>query len=292
MIRGESGTGKDLIAKAIHNLSPRGTAQLIEINCAALPESLLESELFGYEKGAFTDAKQRKTGLAEIANGGTLFLDEVGELPLSLQAKLLKFIETKSFRRIGGTAEIWVDLMIIASTNRNLEEAIESGSFRQDLYYRLNVLPIYVPPLRERGEDVIKVAEYYLQYFCRKFNKPPMTLDATAKKAFLSYQWPGNVRELKNLIERVVILSSGHKIGSKLLPGEMKGSIAESQTIRKSYKTDNRSLDEILAEIEKELIHNALRKAKGVKSEAAKILGISRYALLRKMKRLPFDDQC
>jgi two-component system response regulator AtoC len=299
LIRGESGTGKDLLARAIHNLSARAAKQFIEINCAALPEHLLESELFGYEKGAFTDAKQRKTGLVEIADGGTLYLDEVAEIPLSLQAKLLKFIETKSFRRVGGTSEILVNLFILASTNRNLEQAVASGTFRHDLYYRLNVVPLFVPVLRERGEDVIKIAQHYLEYFSHKFKRTRISLSENAQEAFLTYDWPGNVRELKNLIERLVILSNNEVITYEQLPTEMKKRIidlkakdrmADFESMMKPYHHGNLSLDKILEQFEEELIRSALKEARGVKSEAAKILGISRYALLRRMKRIPIGD--
>ena len=285
LIRGESGSGKDLVAKAIHNSSSRSKAPFIEINCAALPDNLLESELFGYEKGAFTDARQRKTGLAEIADGGTLFLDEVAELPLALQAKLLKFIETKSFRRIGGTSEITVDLMIVTSTNRDLEKSLASGAFRSDLFYRLNVVPIKTPSLRNRGEDVLALAEHFLLAFCRQFNKPPMVLENQVKDLFLQYDWPGNVRELRNLIERLVILSNETRIQLEQLPDRMRSSHGQRCSSKALCDLDRRNLDEILAGVEKELIHDALQKAGGVKAEAARILGISRYSLIRRMKK-------
>lgn len=284
-IRGESGTGKDLVAKAIHNLSGRGKGPFLEVNCAALPETLLESELFGYEKGAFTDAKERKRGLAELADGGTLFLDEVGELPLTLQAKVLKFIESRAFRRIGGAAEISVDLSIIASTNRDMEVAIANGRFRRDLYYRLNVIPISVPPLRERGGDVTSIAEYWIEHCCRKFAKCPIHFDDGVREAFLGYDWPGNVRELKNLIERLVILSGDTVIRYEDLPEEIR-----ERAVPERPRGTGRNLDQILFEVEEGLIRDALKKARGVKSEAAKLLGISRYALLRKMQRLRMTD--
>ena len=286
LLRGESGTGKDLLAKVIHNLSARSSKQFIEVNCASFPENLLESELFGHEKGAFTDAKQRKTGLVEIADGGTLFLDEIGELPLALQAKILKFIDTKSFRRIGGISEIRVNVHIISATNRNLEEAINNGSFRQDLYYRLNVLPITMPPLRDRGRDVIKITEHYLKSMSKKFGKRRMSLGIKAKNAFLSYDWPGNVRELKNFIERLVILSSSDVISYVQLPSEMKERIVKLLSIKSRNQNRSLSMNKILEKFEEELISNAMENTGGVKAEAAKILGISRYSLLRKMKRI------
>ncbi|MCD4720903.1 MAG: sigma-54 dependent transcriptional regulator [Desulfobacula sp.] len=291
LLRGESGTGKDLLAKVIHNLSARSSKQFIEINCASFPENLLESELFGHEKGAFTDAKQRKTGLVEIADGGTLFLDEIGELPLPLQSKLLKFIDIKSFRRIGGTSEIRVDVRIISATNRNLENSIKNGSFRQDLYYRLNVLPITIPPLRDRGADVIKITKHYLESMSKKFGKRQMSLGIKAKTAFLAYDWPGNVRELKNFIERLVILSSNDVIGYSQLPLEMKERLAELKSIKNRYKNKSLCMNDILEIFEEELISNALANAGGIKAEAAKILGISRYSLLRKIKRIYGKDK-
>jgi two-component system response regulator AtoC len=286
LIRGESGTGKDLVAKAIHNLSSRADAQFIEVNCAALPENLMECELFGYEKGAFTDARQRKTGLVEIAHGGTLFLDEIAELSLSLQAKLLKFIETKTFRRIGGTSEIVVDLMVVTSTNRNIEQAVANRNFRQDLYYRLNVVPIQVPPLRDRDDDVLAITDYYLDAFCHQFVKPLITLSDEVKETFLKYSWPGNVRELRNLIERLVILSSESYIDVEQLPQQMHAPEAARYAAKGKYDLDQHNLEEILSSFEKEVIHGALQKANGVKSDAARILGISRYALMRRLKRI------
>ena len=290
LIRGESGTGKNLVAKAIHNLSSRNKAQFIEVDCAALPGTLIESELFGHEKGAFTDAKQRKTGLLEIADGGTLFLDEIGELPLSLQAKLLKFIEGKSFRRIGGTLEILVDALIITSTNRDLDRAIFEQSFRQDLYYRLNVFPIEVPPLRDRGEDILELARHYLKGCCRQFNKPPIALSAGAEETFMKYNWPGNVRELRNLIERLVILSSGRTVTAGHLPAEMHCRAPERPHHWDSHDCGQRNIDDIIAEIERDLVCDALQRAHGVQTEAARRLFISRYALIRKMKRLHIDE--
>ena len=300
LIRGESGTGKDLLAKAIHNLNPRSVRPFIEINCASLPESLLESELFGHEKGAFTDAKQRKTGLVEIANNGTLFLDEIGEIPMPLQAKILKFIETKTFRRVGGTAEISVDVFIITATNRNLEQAIQEKTFRQDLYYRLNVVPLFAPPLRDRKEDILKITDHYLDHYCRKFGKTSLSMDPSARNTFLNYDWPGNVRELQNLIERLVILSSGPIIQKKHLPDAMGGPVENHEkenpleprmglinSLKENFSDKGQiSLDEILTALEKEMILTAMEKADRVKAKAARALGISRYSLLRRINRL------
>ncbi len=286
LLRGESGTGKDLLAKAIHNLSARKERQFIDINCASIPENLLQSELFGYEKGAFTDAKTRKVGLLELADGGTLFLDEVGELPLSLQVKLLRFLETRSFRRIGGTYEIQVDVLIISATNRDLKKAVDQGAFREDLYYRLNVVPLDVPPLRERGDDIMALAEHYLNHFCHKFRKPRVEMGEEPRQAFLIYHWPGNVRELKNLIERLVVLSTDQIVTYEDLPTVMKEALDSHKAAPRPESSASADLGAKLAEYEKGLIEQALQQTGGVKSEAASMLGISRYSLLRKMKRL------
>ena len=281
LLRGESGTGKDLLAKAIHNHSQRSDRPFIEINCAALPQQLLESELFGYEKGAFTDAKQRKVGLIEIAAGGTLYLAEIGEMPMALQAKLLKFLETRTIRRLGGTSEIRIDLFVIASTNRDLDTAVDQKRFRQDLFYRLNVVPIHMPSLRERQADIIEIAEYYLRTYCARFNKPSMDLDPSMRQALTSYGWPGNVRELKNLIERLVILSDKRK----LTYGDLPSDLLERLSSGPSQNEDGTSLAAMVVRFEIDIIEKALEAAGGNKSKAAENLGISRFALLRRLKR-------
>jgi two-component system response regulator AtoC len=291
IMRGESGTGKDVLAKAIHNLSGRSAKQFIEINCASFPESLLESELFGYEKGAFTDAKSRKSGLIELADGGTLFLDEIGEMPLFLQAKLLKFLEARSFRRIGGINEISVDVRIISATNKDLEQEVDKGNFRQDLFYRLNVFPLYVPALKERDKDVLHIADYYISQFAKKFSKDKINLSDDAKKAFLDYPWPGNVRELKNLCERLVILARSGTIEYQNLPAEMRDILSDPKELAHKNISDNMNIDEIMLEVERELIDHAMRKTNGVKQEAAKVLGISRHAFLRKLKKLELHQK-
>lgn len=283
---GESGTGKDLLAKAIHNLSARTNRQFIEVNCGAIPENLLESELFGYEKGAFTDAKNRKIGLVELADGGTLFLDEVGDLSLSLQAKLLRFLESKSFRRIGGTSEICVDVRIISATNRDLEATVNEGTFRADLYYRLNVVPLKIPPLKARDADIITLAEHYLNRFSHKFRKSLVSIGEDAREAFLCYRWPGNVRELKNLIERMVILSDDGVISYEDLPTSMKDCLRRKQAADGDRRSKRDGLEAKLAAYERSLIIEALEATHDVKSAAADLLVISRYSLLRKLKRL------
>jgi len=286
LLRGASGTGKNLIAKAIHNLSARSGQQFIVVNCAAIPENLLESELFGYEKGAFTDAQKRKIGLVELADGGTLFLDEVGDLPLPMQVKLLRFLESKSFRRVGGTIEVKVDVLIISATNLDLEDAIQQKAFRQDLYYRLNVVPLEIPPLNQRRDDILMLAAHYLKQFSRKFRKPIMEIGDDARDAFLLYRWPGNVRELKNLIERFVVLSTDPVITYDDLPTVMKECLLRQGPPGTSVCSTGHGVEVKLAAYERGLITDALEKAGGIKTEAAVILGISRYSLLRKMKRL------
>ncbi len=289
-LRGESGTGKNLIAKAIHNLSSLSNRQFIAVNCAAIPENLLESELFGYEKGAFTDAKKRKIGLIELANGGTLFLDEIGDVPLSMQVKLLSFLESKEFRRVGGSTEIKANALVISATNLDLDDAIEKKKFRQDLYYRLNVLPIKIPPLRERADDILLLTNYYIKRFSKKFRKPLIKLGPDAEKAFLRYRWPGNVRELKNLIERFIILSTIPEVTFDDLPTVMKECLLQRGSEASSEVIPELNFEEKLVAYERNLIGNALEKAAGVKTEAAASLGISRYSLMRKMNRL-FKEQ-
>ena len=290
LIRGESGTGKELVAKAVHNMSGVESRPFIEINCSAFPEHLLESELFGHEKGSFTDAKQRKQGLVEIADGGTLFLDEAGEIPLNLQAKLLRFIETRKFRRVGGAAQISVNVRIIAATNRNLEEMVSSGSFREDLYYRLNVIPIHIPPLRERKGDVMLLADHFIDRYSKKFGREKLILNNQAKLAFQQYSWPGNVRELKNLVERLVIMSSGHMVSVTDLPFPLQTEKNPFEKQKKTEFTKDMNLDDYLAKVEYELIQDAIVKAKGVKSDAADLLGVSRHSLKRRLQRLENEE--
>ncbi|MCK6457049.1 MAG: sigma-54 dependent transcriptional regulator [Phycisphaerae bacterium] len=206
-LRGESGTGKDLVAKTIHYNSARANQPFMNITCTAITETLLESELFGHERGAFTDAKDRKKGLFELADGGTVFLDEVGDMPEPLQAKLLRFLEEKTFRRVGGTSDIQVDVRIIAATNRNIDQLVAERKFREDLFYRLNIVPIFLPPLRERGDDVVLIAMHYVEHFAREFRKPVTGISADGLERLREYSWPGNVRELRNVLERAVLLS-------------------------------------------------------------------------------------
>ncbi len=287
LLQGESGTGKDLLAQAIHTLSRRKDESFLAINCSAIPENLLESELFGYEKGAFTDAKQQKKGLAELADEGTLFLDEISTLSIHLQAKILRFLETQIFKRIGGLKDIEVDIRVIAATNQDLETAVNEGHFRQDLLYRLNVCPIYIPPLRERRDDIIPLAENFIRDQNIKFRKNIKGLDKLAKKTFFQYDWPGNVRELKNAIERAMIFEDAECITTKYLP------IQPGVMSRVKTSQTNRSRNENigLSDMEKNFILNALKKAEGNKSQAAKFLDITRDTLRYKIKKYSIQPE-
>jgi two-component system response regulator AtoC len=293
LILGESGTGKNQLAKAIHNQSNRKDQPFIEINCATLPEQLLESELFGHERGAFTDAKSAKVGLVELADGGTLFLDEIGEMPMPLQAKLLKFIETKTFRRIGGVTETNTDIFIIASTNRDLERCVAEKTFRADLYYRMAVVPLTMPPLRDRTGDVDRLVSHYWQVFTHKFHKPDLYLQPEVRSLLAVYDWPGNIRELRNLLEQLIILSGKHGVWLGDLPnrfhqpksGRRDGLTIPSEDAVHHAESADRPLADAVDALEIKEITRALEDCQGVKAKAAKQLGISRYALLRKIKR-------
>ncbi len=282
LLQGESGTGKDLIAKVIHYESKRADKPFLEINCTALPESLIESELFGYEKGAFTDAKTAKRGLFELADGGTIYLDEIGDMKPGTQAKLLKVIENKTFKRIGGVKDISVDVRIIAATNRDLEAAIKDGSFREDLYYRLNVIPVKLPPLRERGGDVLLLAKYFIGEFNKEFKKQVKGLDPGVEEKFLSYSWPGNVRELKNLLERIMILEQGDIILPEHLPCEMNPG-ASGKKEGSIIRLPETGID--IEEVEKDLIRQALERTGNNQTKAARLLNLSRDALRYRMQK-------
>ena len=288
LITGESGTGKDLLAKVIHYGSSRATRPFMNITCSALPETLLESELFGHERGAFTDARQQKKGLFEQADQGTVFLDEIGETAATLQAKLLRFLEEKAFRRLGGSADIKVDVRVIAATNRDLEQQVRDGKFREDLYYRLNVLRIAMPPLRERGDDVVLLAEHYARVFSKDFRKPIRGLSDAAKRALREYSWPGNVRELRNVVERAVLLAEGpgldagdfegltplrHEAAAVTASGPADGGISLPQ--------DGLRIDDV----EKQLITLALERTRGNQTRAAALLGLHRDQIRYRMEK-------
>jgi two-component system response regulator AtoC len=295
LLQGESGTGKDLVAKAIHYSSQRADAPFIAINCAAIPVNLIESELFGYEKGAFTDAKARKEGLFEQAEGGTLFLDEIGELELSLQAKLLRVLEEGLFRRVGGLKDIPLDVRVVAASNRDLRTESEAARFRLDLYYRLSVIQIDIPALRERGADVLMLANHYISFFNERLKRKHIQgLTPEVAAAFMRYSWPGNVRELRNVIERALILEDDELITTKYLPPgfaveKLTAAHAGLQTEASSSNSFNLPPGGImLDEVEMSLVRQAIRQSGGNQTRAAELLGISRDQLRYRLKKL--DD--
>ena len=287
LIQGESGTGKGVLAKAIHYASPRASMPLLELNCAALPDALLESELFGYEPGAFTDARRRKEGLLERATGGTVFLDEIGNMSASVQAKLLRVLEEGTFMRLGGTRVIKVNVRLIAATNVNLKEAVSHGHFREDLYYRLNVVPLYIPPLRERKEDVLPLALEMLQHFNRELNKKFTGFTPAAADQLQQYSWPGNIRELKNVIERTMILAPEGDIDAAYLPEEIRDHPlevkAEAAEVQDIPGNGHRFVS--LRELEDNYIEQVLDATGHNKTQACRILGIHPTSLLRRLKK-------
>jgi two-component system, NtrC family, response regulator AtoC len=285
LIEGENGVGKDLIAKTLHYQSLRQAEPFLAINCAAIPETLLESELFGYEKGAFTDARAQKRGLFELADKGTLFLDEIGEIALSLQAKLLRVLEDQTFRRLGGLRDINVDLRIIAATNKNLREAVREGAFRQDLYYRLNVIQLLVPSVRERQQDILPLAHFFIDHYNIKFKRQIDGLTPEAESLLLAHDWPGNVRELRNAIERAMILEESTLIGAASLPIAIRSSEAAS-VVAAAGDSAGASADGMsLVDQEKRLLVQALEKSGGNQTQAARLLRITRDTLRYKMKK-------
>jgi two-component system response regulator AtoC len=284
LLEGENGTGKDLIAKTLHYESVRQAEPFIAINCAAIPETLLESELFGYEKGAFTDARSQKRGLFELADKGTLFLDEIGEIPLTLQTKLLRVLEEQSFRRLGGLKDVCVDVRFIAATNRNLREAVKEGAFRQDLYFRLNVIQIVIPPLRERVEDIPALVEFFIAHYNRKFKRHIEGVAPEAERLLLVHDWPGNVRELRNAVERAMILEETSLITAPSLPiaiGRSDGDLAQPVEALVTIPENGMSL----VDNERLLLTRALEKTAGNQTQAARLLRITRDTLRYKMKK-------
>lgn len=288
LIQGESGTGKDLVAHAIHFESLRRDRPFFAINCAAIPETLMESELFGHEKGAFTDARSLKKGMFEMADGGSLFLDEVSEMTLGMQAKLLRVLEGHSFRRVGGVKNIHVDVRVIVASNRNLEDAVRTSKFRQDLYYRLAIIPLTLLPLREHKEDIPALLEHFIQYYNEKFRKNIQGLKKEAEDLLMNYDWPGNIRELRNAIERVMILAEGSRVASKYLPirisegGIIPVPLADSEG-NGGVRLPPGGMS--LYGVERELIRQALEQARGNKTTAAKLLHITRDTLRYKVKK-------
>jgi DNA-binding NtrC family response regulator len=290
LISGESGTGKELIAKAIHHLSDRREAPFIEINCASIPVNLLESELFGHERGAFTDASTRKPGLFETANKGTIFLDEIGEMEPAMQAKLLRVLESRQIRRVGGTRNIDVDVRVISATNRNLAEAIKSGQFREDLFYRLNVFPILVPPLRERREDIPVLAAFYLEKYSRDFSRGFQGIDPEATRLLEGYHWPGNIRELKNIIEKICIIHQGPLLLPTHLPPEISGKTTAPLAAHPlSQLAGSVGLEEAVEQIERSLIDDALTRSNGNVLKAAELLKVPRGTLRYKLAKYGLD---
>jgi len=297
LITGESGTGKELVAQTIHQLSPRAAFPFVAINCAAIPETLLETELFGHEKGAFTGAAARKPGKFELAHRGTLFLDEIGDLPLSLQAKILRALEEKRFERVGGTVPLQVDVRVVAATNRNLKAAVAARQYREDLYFRLSVFPIVIPPLRERPDDIPTLARFFIERFCRDLNKRPLMLSPSAEEDLRTYPWPGNVRELQNCIERAAILTEGDTIHSRHLNLSFRPNAAANAAEEDAgpwSKIDlsgsmSEATKRVVAEVERRKIEQALREAAGNKGRAAEILQITYKAFTSKLKEHNLD---
>jgi DNA-binding NtrC family response regulator len=296
LLLGESGTGKELFARAIHHLSARAEQPLVALNCAAIPEGLVENELFGHERGAYTGAGARKVGKLELAHRGTLFLDEIGELPLAIQSKLLRVLEEKRFERVGGTQEIQANVRIVAATNKDLQDAVREKTFREDLYFRISAVPITIPPLRERGEDVLLLAEHFLERFRREFRKPSLQLNVATRAKLLSYSWPGNVRELQNAIERAAILATGKEIDEPALqlpesrpaPEQMPDGMLAEEFLWEG------PLEEVsqraVTHVERFKIENALRETKWNKTRAAEKLGVSYKTLLTKIRNLGLEN--
>jgi DNA-binding NtrC family response regulator len=287
LIQGESGTGKELIAKAIHYESARRDQPFMAINCAAVPATLLESELLGYEKGAFTDAKSQKKGLFETADGGTIFLDEIGDMEMGMQAKLLRVLEERSFRRVGGTKEIPVDVRIVSATNQDLLNKIEAKEFRNDLYYRLQVIPIYLAPLRERHEDIMPLVEFFIAHFNREFGKSVKGVSKMASKVLEEYSWPGNVRELRNIIERAIILENEEVLMLEHLPRELISRAGEAGSGSPlNFRIPPEGID--IEDVERELIRQSLEMAESNQSKAAKLLNLGIDAFRYRMKKFGF----
>jgi transcriptional regulator with GAF, ATPase, and Fis domain len=299
LVTGESGTGKELLVRALHKNSHRAQNPFVPVNCGAIPKELLESELFGHEKGAFTHAIKSRAGRFELATGGTIFLDEIGELDLSLQVKILRVLQEKEFERVGGSKTIKTDIRIVAATNRDLEKEVKRGNFREDLFYRLNVIPLDLPPLRHRGEDIILLADYFLQKFCSEKNRPNLELGEETAQILSGYTWPGNIRELENFMERMSILCEGASIDPQDLPEKILNNTNTSIADKKPPVQNNNfnwpgirdmqkkslGLKEFLDAIETSLLKEALDETDGVKNQAAELLGIKRTTLIEKLKK-------
>jgi Nif-specific regulatory protein len=283
LIRGESGTGKELIAQAIHYNSPRSEGPFVKVNCSALPETVIESELFGHEKGAFTGAVQTRKGRFELADGGTIFLDEIGDLPLSIQVKLLRVLQEREFERVGGNRTQRVNVRVITATHRNLEEMIQQNAFREDLYYRLNVFPIHIPPLRERKSDITLLADHFAEKYSTKNNKVIRRISTPAIELLSSYHWPGNVRELENCIERAVLLSTDGVIHGHLMPPTLQSAESTNTLLQGT-------LEEEIERFEKEIILDALKSSKGNAARAARILGLTERKIGLRISKYGIDS--
>ncbi len=313
LVTGESGTGKELLVRALHSKSLRSAKPFVPVNCGAIPKELLESELFGHEKGAFTHAIRSRAGRFELADGGTIFLDEIGEMDISLQVKILRVLQEREIERVGGQGPRKVDVRIVAATNRNLETEVEAGRFREDLFYRLNVIPLHLPPLRDRGQDVFLLIQSFLQRFCERKNRSLLSLSEDVKKVFAAYMWPGNVRELENCMERLSILADGDQVELIDLPKKLLDSVGELGELPEVAEVQGQalsqqaqayadpaifrwprledmerkqlSLKDFLEAIEDKLIDEALHASDGVKNQAAEMLGIKRTTLIEKLKK-------
>ena len=296
LLLGESGTGKELFARAVHYLSPRREKPFVALNCAAIPEGLVENELFGHERGAFTGAGARKVGKMDLAHRGTLFLDEIGELPLAIQAKLLRVLDERRFERVGGTQSIDVDVRLVVATNRNLLKLVEEKLFREDLYFRVSAVPLTVPPLRERGSDILLLAEYFLEKFSKEFAKPGLELSTDAKERMVQYRWPGNVRELQNTLERAVILADGlaiHPAGLQLPSPKAELDSLPAGMLPEKFNWEG-SFEEVtgraLGHVERVILENTLRECKWNKTRAAEKLGVSPKTLLTKLRSSGLEE--
>jgi two-component system response regulator PilR (NtrC family) len=290
LITGESGTGKERIARALHEASERHAKPFLVVNCGAIPEALMEAELFGHERGAFTGAVSSRLGIFREADGGTVLLDEIGELPASLQVKLLRVLQERKVRGVGASAEVPIDVRVLAATNRNVEEDVRSGRFRQDLYYRLNVIRIEVPPLRERREDVRPLAEHFLARCAAEMNKDSRAFSPDAFRALEAYAFPGNVRELENIVERAVALATGHTIGLGDLPREVSGAAAQTTPALVGLPDEGCNLDDVLGEVERRLLLQALERSGGVRTQAAKLLGVTFRSLRYRLQKHGLGD--
>jgi len=292
LIQGETGTGKELIAKAIHFNSQRKDQKMVSINCGAIPENLLESELFGHVKGAFTGAVQTRIGRFEQANGGTIFLDEIGNMPLALQVKLLRVLQEREFERVGGNSTVKVDVRIIAATSSNLEQTVKDGTFREDLYYRLNVIPIDLPPLRERREDIPLLVQRFIEHFCETHKLDLKTISPHVLKVLMAYDWPGNVRQLENIVERMVALTANRPA---ILPADLPGEIQNRDSLNFvpliEIPEGGISFQDVVTDMERELIVQSLRKTNGNKKLAAKLLNLKRTTLIEKIKRIGLAER-